>query len=130
IFVTGRLSDRYGRRKPFVAAASALMGLGMFVPFFLPTLPGLIAFALVAGLGYGCYQAVDAALFTQVLPSSQNAAKDLGIANIAAHAPQVVSPVASGFVILHAGGYQALFAIAFVLSLLGALCVLPIKSVK
>ncbi|MEU9094184.1 MFS transporter, partial [Streptomyces sp. NPDC048428] len=31
IFVTGRLSDRYGRRKPFVAAASALMGLGMFV---------------------------------------------------------------------------------------------------
>ncbi|MFF3409617.1 MFS transporter [Streptomyces sp. NPDC002742] len=38
----GPLSDRIGRRKPFVIGASAVMGVGMAVPFFLPTVTGMI----------------------------------------------------------------------------------------
>lgn len=126
----GRLSDRIGRRKPFVAASTLAIGAGLAIPAILPTKTGVLMMALIAGLGFGCYNAVDNALISQVLPSTEDTAKDMGLANISAHLPQVLAPVASGTVIAIFGGYRTLFALALTFSLIGALCVLPVKTVR
>lgn len=129
VAVSGPWSDRVGRRKPFVVAASLIVGLAQLVPWVWPTFEGMIVFALLAGLGFGAFQAVDTALVSQVLPDSHAHAKDLGVVNIAATLPQTLAPALAGAVVL-AFGYAGLFPAAITLSVLGALAVLPIRSVR
>lgn len=130
MIVCGPWSDRIGRRKPFVIASSLVVGAGLLIPFFVPTVTGMLLYSLISGLGFGCYMAVDNALFTEVLPRNEDAGKDLGIANIAAALPQVLAPAVAGLVIAVTGGYQGLFAVALVLAVAGALCIIPIRSVR
>ncbi len=128
--VSGPLSDRLGRRKIFVFASSVLVGVAMIVPIVMPTFTGWLLFSLVSGLGFGCFQAVDQALMSEVLPSASSFAKDLGVVNIAATLPQTLAPAVAGSVILTFGGYLALFPIGIALSVLGAFAVWFIKSVR
>lgn len=130
MIICGPWSDRVGRRKPFVIVSSVVMGIGLLIPFFLPTLTGMLLYGLICGLGFGCYTAVDNALFTEVLPTSEDAGKDLGIANIAAALPQVLAPAIAGAVVTLTGGFQGLFFVALVLAVVGALCIIPIKKVR
>ncbi|MFE4703489.1 MFS transporter [Streptomyces sp. NPDC056738] len=126
---SGPLSDRIGRRKPFVIASSVVMGIGMAVPFFLPTVTGMIVYTVIAGLGFGMYSAVDAALMSEVLPGESSYAKDLGVLNIAATLPQTIGPFLGGAIVTLAG-YPALFPVALLLAVAGALAIIPIRSVK
>ena len=81
------------------------------------------------GAGFGVYNAVDNALVTQVLPTAEGRAKDLGIINIANSGPQVLAPVIAGPIVAGLGGYTVLFLTSTVLALLGAALVWRIKSV-
>ncbi|MGW5386324.1 MFS transporter [Nocardia sp. NPDC003963] len=130
IVVSGPVSDRIGRRKIFVIAATAVMGVGMIVPFLAPTVAGMFVYTALFGLGFGCYTAVDNALITEVLPASEDAAKDLGVMNIAASLPQTLAPAISGAVIALAGGYGPLFLVGIVFAVIAAVAVLPITSVR
>ncbi|UTT61560.1 MFS transporter [Microcella humidisoli] len=129
VAISGPWSDHVGRRKPFVVASSLIVGLAQVVPWVWPTFEGMIVFALLAGLGFGAFQAVDTALVSQVLPDSHAHAKDLGVVNIAATLPQTIAPAIAGAVVL-AFGFVGLFPAAITLSVLGALAVLPIRSVR
>jgi MFS family permease len=128
--VSGPLSDKLGRRKIFVFASSALVGLSLIIPMVVPTFTGWLLFSFVSGLGFGCFQAVDQALMSEVLPSASSFAKDLGVVNIAATLPQMVAPGLAGFVILTFGGYIALFPIGIALAVLGAFAVWFIKAAR
>lgn len=130
MLICGPWSDRIGRRKPFVLVSSLILGIGLLVPFFVPTLTGMLLYGAISGLGFGCYMAVDTALFTEVLPKGEDAGKDLGIANIASALPQVLAPAIAGAVIALTGGFQGLFLIALVLAVVGALCIIPIRKVR
>jgi MFS family permease len=127
--ISGPWSDRIRRRKPFVIASSVVMGLGMFVPFLVPTTGGMIAFTVIAGLGFGMYQAVDSALMSEVLPGDGSYAKDLGVLNIAATLPQTIGPFLGGAIVVWLG-YSALFPIGLVLAVIGAVAIIPIKAVR
>ncbi|MFF1635276.1 MFS transporter [Leifsonia sp. NPDC058248] len=126
---SGPLSDRLGRRKVFVIVASVVMAVGMAIPLVSPTLIGMILFTLVSSFGFGAYMSVDGALMADLLPSANSYAKDLGVLNIAATLPQTVGPFLSGAIVVVAG-YAALFPVGIALALLGALAILPIKSVR
>jgi hypothetical protein len=67
-----------------------------------------------------------------VLPTFDEAGKDLGIVSLSYQLPQVLVPVIA-IPLLAIGGsgenYSALFIAAIVFGVLGALAVLPIKSV-
>jgi len=128
--IGGPLSDKLGRRKVVVIVAGTVMALSMVFPLILPSLAGMMLFSFVAGLGFGAFQAVDTALMSEVLPSKNDFAKDLGVLNIAATLPQTLAPGIASIVILSLGGYAALFPIGIVIALLGAFAVLPIKSVR
>ncbi len=127
--VSGPLSDRVGRRKPFVFASSAVTALAMVLPWVWPDVTAWMLMTFIAGLGFGMFQSVDWALMSEVLPSAQSFAKDLGVVNIAATLPQAVAPGVASIVVL-TFGYAALFPIGIVLSLLGAFAVWPIKATR
>jgi MFS family permease len=130
MLVGGPISDRLGRRKVFVFASSVIVAAALVVPLVMPTFTGWLIFTIVASVGFGMFQSVDQALMSEVLPSADSFAKDLGVVNIAATLPQTLAPAVGGAIVLAFGGYAALFPVGIVLSLLGALAVWPIKAVK
>ncbi|WP_063021865.1 MFS transporter [Nocardia niwae] len=127
--VAGLISDRFGRRKPFVFGASMVMGLALALPWAWPTLTAWYLMAAVLSLGFGMYGAVDTALMSEVLPNAQSFGKDLGIVNIAATLPQTISPGIAG-VVIGMFGYTGLFPVGIAFSVLGAFAIWPIKSVR
>ncbi|MEU2434307.1 MFS transporter [Streptomyces sp. NPDC007861] len=126
----GWLSDRYDRRKLFVGASAGLAAAAMVIPAVSTSWTAMLAFAVVNGLGFGCYMAVDTALVTMVLPAAQDAARDMGVLNVANAGPQIVAPFVASVIVSMSGGYTTLFLAAAVLSVLGALAVRPIRSVR
>jgi MFS family permease len=127
--VTGWLSDRQGRRKPIAVGASALIALAALPLVLQPGIPAMMAFYVVAGLGYGAFLAVDGALMVEVLPAAGSEAKDLGVLSIANSAPVVLGPVLAG-VTVSVAGYRALFVVSLVLAAAGALCIARIRRVR
>jgi MFS family permease len=109
--VCGPLSDRLDRRKPFVFASSVLAAIGCILPVISPSFTSSEIFAAFAGISFGLYLSVDQALVTLVLPPGDNAARDLGVLNIANAGPQVFSPLLAGLIIGHLGGYPVLFIV-------------------
>ncbi|WP_279580834.1 MFS transporter [Fodinicola feengrottensis] len=126
----GAISDRLGRRKVFVFGCSIVQVIGSLIVVGWQTWPATLITGLVLGLGFGMYLSVDQALITQVLPVAKDRAKDLGIINIANSAPQVLAPAVAGVAITYLGGYRGMFLLAAVVTLLGALAVIPIRSVR
>lgn len=129
IVVGGVLSDRLQRRKIFVMVSTVLVALGPLVLVITPTWPAAILAAAVIGAGFGVYLAVDVAMITEVLPGGGGHARDLGIINIANSLPQTAAPALAGVLVVGAG-YPALFAVAAAITLLGAVLVQPIRSIR
>ena len=127
----GRLSDRTGRRKVFVLAASTVYGVALFVIALASSFNGFLVGMAIGGLGFGVYVAVDLALAADVLPDTgRSAAKDLGVFNIAGALPFSLAPAVAPAVLAVSGGeYGVLFAVAGVSALLGAAAILPVKGV-
>ncbi|WP_327352616.1 MFS transporter [Streptomyces sp. NBC_01304] len=128
--VGGLLSDRFDRRKLFVGVSAAISALSLLIPAISPTWPAMIAFAALNGLGFGCFMAVDNALVSMILPSADDAARDLGVLNMANAGPQILAPFVASVIVSVSGGYTALFLAGAVLAMLGALAVRPIRGVR
>jgi MFS family permease len=128
--LAGRWSDRSGRRKPFVIVSSVVVAAAMLVLGLGNTWPSALVAAVLMGVGYGVYLAVDNALITQVLPSDADRGRDLGIVNIANTAPQAIAPALAGIVITSLGGYTPLYLLAGVCGLVGAALIQPVRSVR
>jgi MFS family permease len=127
--VGGAISDRMGKRKPLVIASSVVISIAALILAFEPTWTGAIAGAVVLGVGFGAYLAVDFALITQVLPAALDRGRDLGVINIANSLPQVIAPAIASIFVVFWGGYVSLYVAAAVIGLLGAVFVVKIKGV-
>ena len=88
----GRLSDRTGRRKVFVARRVDRLRPGDVRIAVASGFNGFLVGMAIGGLGFGVYMAVDLALVADVLPDRATAAKDLGVFNIAGALPFSVAP--------------------------------------
>jgi MFS family permease len=127
----GRLSDRTGRRKIFVLWASIVYGFALFLLAAATDVNGFLVGMAVSGLGFGVYVAVDLALVTQVLPDEDNAAKDLGVFNIAGALPFTIAPaIAPAILALGGGSYSVLYGVAGFGAVLGAFAILPVRRVR
>ncbi|MEV2276517.1 MFS transporter [Nocardiopsis sp. NPDC049922] len=125
----GLVSDRIGRRRGMVALSGGVMAVPAFLLAAFPTWSMSLVSAVVLGVGFGVFLAVDNALVTQVLPSADGRAKDLGIVNIASAGPQVIAPALAGPIVVHLGGYPVLYTVCGVLTVLGAAFVWKIRGV-
>ncbi|MEV4394798.1 MFS transporter [Nonomuraea sp. NPDC049607] len=130
IAVSGLLSDRVGRRKPLVLVGGLIIAASALFPLISPSVAGLMISTVVLTIGFGVFISVDQALVSEVLPSEDDHAKDLGVINIAATLPNTIAPVAAGGIVTIFGGYAALYPVVAIVAGAGALAVLPIKRVR
>jgi MFS family permease len=130
--VTGRLSDITRRRKPFVIGAALACGAGSFWVAGAQNYSAFLLAVALFGTGLGAYLSVDLALITDVLPNKEDdAARDLGLFNIASALPQSIAPaIASGILLMTGGAYGAVFVAAGIAGLCAALAVVPVRSVR
>lgn len=127
--IAGPISDKIKSRKIPVIVSSLLVAIGSAIPFFWNDPRMMIVYALIAGTGMGAYNSVDQALNIEVLPNKDAAAKDLGILNLSNTGGQVFGPVLAASLITWVG-YHALFPLAAVCSLIGAVLIVFIKKVR
>ncbi|MDP9888813.1 MFS transporter [Pseudarthrobacter enclensis] len=126
----GWISDRIGKRKAMVIASAIIMMAGLMVIATSSTTDQVLLGQALAGLGLGCFGAVDVALIADLLPGSQSEnAKTFGVFNIAQALPQSLVP-AIAFPVITLGGYPALFIGGAVVGIIGAVLVTRIKGVK
>lgn len=131
--VAGWLSDLVQRRKIFVLVASMIFGTGMIVIALSTTLTGFLIGVAIASIGQGTYVGVDYALAAAVLPNRDTeAAKGMGVFNIANALPQSVAPaIAPLFLAIGGGGnYTALYLAAGGFAILGGIVVQFIRAVR
>ncbi|HUI87231.1 MAG TPA: MFS transporter [Anaerolineales bacterium] len=135
----GILSDRFGR-KLMVYISSALQAVVPIVFIFFTNYSLAVILGIVFGLGYGAYQSVDWALASDVLPSEDDYAKDMGVWHVAFTLPQLAVFI-TGFVLdgLQSVGrahgnpnlpYMVIFAFAVICFILGTVLVRRIKKVR
>jgi len=127
--VGGIISDRRNRRKMMVTVGGLLMAVAAVLLTFVETWPAALVAAVLYGLGYGAYIAVDQALITQVLPTAHDRAKDLGIINIAITCPGAIGAVIAAPLVSLAG-YPALFGATGVVAVAASVFVWKIKAVR
>lgn len=133
--IGGILSDKVGKRRPFVAIAGVVMVAGLVLLAFAPDVTTLIVAQAIIGFGAGSFFSVDLALATQVLPNPDDVAKDLGVLNIANALPQSIAPALAPAIIAFGaatplGGYTTWYLFGAVVALAGAVLVYRIKGVK
>jgi MFS family permease len=126
----GRASDRSGQRRKYVAVAAGLQAIASLLLTAVPAFGVALVAAAFLGAGYGAYMSVDQALITAVLPDATTRAQDLGIMNVGSVGPQALAPLAAGLIITSLGGYPVLFAASGVTTIVGALLVFRIRSVR
>jgi MFS family permease len=127
----GKVSDRTGRRKIFVLAASVVYGLALFVVAIATSFSGFLVGMAIGGLGFGVYTAVDLALVVDVLPDRHHAAKDLGVFNIAGALPFAIAPaIAPAILAIGHGSYSVLYMVAGCCAIVGAVAILPVRRVR
>jgi MFS family permease len=127
--VGGWWSDRLGRRKVFVIWSGLIAAAALMMFAFVHTMPAAYVGAVVLGIGFGAYTAVDFAMITEVLPEAADRAKDLGVINIANALPQVLAPVLAAGVLALDLGYVGLYVLAAGVSVLGSVLVVRIRSI-
>jgi MFS family permease len=114
-----------------VIIASVVYGVAMFVIAVASDFNGFLVGMAVSGLGFGTYVAVDLALVVDVLPDKDNAAKDLGVFNMAGALPFSIAPgIAPAILAVGHGSYSVLYGVAGVSAIVGAVAILPVKRVR
>lgn len=130
----GRLSDRIGR-KPLIYLSGGGLALTLVPILLFPNFSVFLVLALVFGLGYGTYLAVDWALVSDVLPAEESHGTDMGVWQTSIVIPQMLAGALGGGVDrLNAqdpgSGYTAIFIVAAASFLAGALLVRNIRGIK
>lgn len=128
--IGGIWSDRLARRKIFVIVSGLIAAAALLLIAFVTTWAGAFIGAVILGVGFGTYTAVDFAMITEVLPAADDRAKDLGVINIANALPQVLAPAFALVILALGGSYSALYVVAAAVSVLGSVLVVNIKSLR
>ena len=123
----GRLSDRLGRRKPFLFGVAALATLGL-VGMTLATdrSAGVLAYGVYA-TGSAVFLALHAAFAMQLLPSPRHRGRDLGVLNLTNTLPSLIGPLLTWLLATPGDFDAALLALAG-LTLCGGLLVLGVRG--
>ncbi|HWS52046.1 MAG TPA: MFS transporter [Microbacterium sp.] len=124
----GWLSDRWGRRRPFILASVCLYAAGAGVSAFATDLPVLIVGAVLTSLGVALFLAINQAMVLDVLPlRDTQAGRFMGITAFSQKIPNALAPLLAP-VLLATGGvagenYTLLYLSAGAFALLGGLLI-------
>lgn len=129
--VGGRLSDRTGKRRQIVFAGAALLAAGTLLMAAAPIWPGPLVGQAIFGIGVGLYGITESVLVAEVLPSSPDAGRDLGLMNVAATAAQMLAPFLALVALTWFGeDLQVVYGAGSILAILGGSAALAIRRVR
>ncbi|MED4225881.1 MFS transporter [Neobacillus cucumis] len=132
----GFLSDKVKKQKPFVMGAALVTGICLVAFAFSSNITWVVVGNFIFNFGFGMYGAVDNALVNRILPSKENAAKDISImnttTNLASTLVNFAAPalIALGVKLFGGDGYTLFFLVLAAFSTLSAVAVLPIPEMK
>ena len=112
-----------------------ILGGGLIIYAFAPTVQFAIGAGVIIGLGLGIYLAVDLALAARLIPDPRFTGRYMGIVQLSSNLPQAVMPFIAPL-LLAVGAAQAgpnfmlLFLVAGILSIIGALVMLFMRSTR
>lgn len=139
--VSGYLSDRWRRRKVFVAGSAVAGTLGFLTAALTTEFAVFLVGAALLGIAKGVYAAVDMAMATDLLPEGKGgAAKNMGLFIVASLFPNLLVPMTAPLFLAigtaatapgaPAGNYMSLFVAGGVFMFLAAVAVIPIRGVR
>lgn len=141
--IAGILSDRYGRKIMVYISSACQAAVPIVFILFAPNFSITALLGLIFGIGYGAYQSVDWAMASEVLPSEDDYAKDMGVWHIAMTLPQVLATLMAGFLLDYFNnarptaqgepgtfGFTVIFAFAALYFILGTVLVRKIRKVR
>jgi MFS family permease len=130
----GFLSDKVGRRKPFVLVAALIAAVGLLVIGSSTTFSQFLIGAAIMAFGSGLYYAVDLALVAAVITGKSESAKEMGVFGMSVVFAQSLAPaIAPIFLSIGAvatGNYFAVFIAAAVFAIIGAVTIAPVRSTR
>lgn len=144
--IGGMISDKVGRKR-VVYFSNGMIAVVSIAFIFCRTPLEVIGAAACFGLGYGAYISVNWALGSDVLPSQQHAAKEMGVWHISMTLPQAFAGPLAGMLIesfgktvtqgptgpiahYTPGGYAAVFVLCCACFGLGAYLIKNVRSVR
>jgi MFS family permease len=130
--ISGFLSDRLRRRKPFIYTASGFIAAGLIVASFSPNFLVFAIGATLLSAGTGAFTSVDLAMATDLLPEKDKAGKYMAIYYLSSSIPGTLAPLAAPTILLIGGGsnYPLLFIFGAALALGAMLTTWRIRSVR
>jgi len=133
VYLTGRLSDRVGRR-PIVVASGLLGAVGIMLLYFSPDLTMVLASGAVIGLANGALLSAAWALAADLAPRDAGA-RYLGLTNLALAAgsalARLIGPVIDFFNRYGENlGYSVMLLVCFVCFIAGSLLMLKVKRIR
>jgi MFS family permease len=115
--LVGRVSDRLGPRRPFLAGAAVAMAAGLLLMASADARGLATAGYLLFGCGLSVFLPVEAAFAMQLLPSRARHGRDLGLLNLANTLPSVAAPLLAVGLVPSYGYPGLLLVLAFGLAL-------------
>ncbi|TCK59235.1 MFS transporter [Curtobacterium sp. PhB136] len=132
--IAGIVGDRLGRRKPVLAFGAVVSAIGMvIIATASSSVQFLVGASLVSGVGSGVLLGTYIAFGIKTMKETTDAARNLGVINIAITLPFSVIPFIAPLVLAIGGGesnYVALVLFGGVLALLGTLPLFRIRSTR
>lgn len=126
--VSGSVSDRLNVRKIFVVLSSWAVGGASLIMAFAQEMNTVVVGAIVLGLAWGVFTSVDQALINESLPSSAHRARDVAIMTLTVGITNMLAGGIAAIALHNLGGYAGLYILCAIISVLGSLLVLPVKS--
>lgn len=124
--LVGRVSDRLGPRRPFLAGAAAAMAAGLALMAGAEARAAASAGYVLFGCGLSVFLPLQATFAMQLLPSRRRHGRDLGLLNLANTAPSAIAPLlAIGLVPRY--GYPGLLGVLAAAPALAGACVLLVR---
>jgi MFS family permease len=124
--VTGRLTDRFGRR-PLVLSGLVLNGVATMGLGLVQDVPWFVVLSLVAGMGSGTLNPGQQATVADVIGPDRAGGPVLARFQMSADAGQILGPVVAG-ALADAAGFGWAFGVSGAIMLLAAGAWLPVRD--
>lgn len=127
--IGGILSDKLRKQKAFIIASSVLFFISLVIEAFASSFNIFLVGACLGNFAYGMFISVNTALMVRILPSQQDAGKDMGIINLPSGlAGPIVSFISP--VILSVTSWTGYFIIFAVIAILSIFTIMPIPEMS
>lgn len=125
----GFISDKFKKQKPFVMLAALITGVCTIVFAFSSNITMIMIGFFLFYFGFGMFGAVDNALVNRVLPSKEDAAKDISIMNTTTYLGGIVVSFASPMLISIGSKLMGDDGLTFFFLVLGCFAILSVLAI-